>query len=241
MNGNIAIQLHALQAECENDLEGTLKKLKGMGFNGVEFSSFFGKTPKEIAEALENSGLLLAASHVPIVELLDNFDEVVGYQLELGGERIVIYYGDIHGSESLSLLIDNLNGLSCRLRQHRIELFYHNHEQEFKNYGTNSIALDEIMDKTDLLLEFDAFWAEQAGADISEVMEKYADRISLVHLKDGISHKPCAIGDGEASCKAVYDFSVKNSVDWIIVEVSSHDENPMATVEKSIAYIKNNC
>lgn len=237
---NLAIQLHALQKECEADLEGTLKKLKKMGFSGVEFSGYFGRTPEEIVDLLELCGLELTACHVQIEWLLDDFDEVVDFHKRLGTDKLVIYFGDIHGSESLSLLIDNLNSLNCRLRQHRIELYYHNHEQEFKNYGTSSIALYEILDRTDLLLELDGFWAEQAGADIAEIMENYSDRVSLVHLKDGENHVPCAIGKGKANCKEFYDLAIEYDVEWIIVELAELSTGTMEAVEQSVEFIKNN-
>ncbi len=240
MIDNLAAQLNSLRKECESDLEGTLKNLKGMGFRGVEFSGYFGRTPEEIREALNNSGLELAASHVPIEDLLDEFEDVIDYHRRLGGEKLVIYFGDIHGSESLSLLIDNLNGLNCRLNQYKIDLYYHNHSQEFKNYGTSSIALDEIMDRTDLLLEFDAFWAKQAGVDVIEVMNRFSDRIGLVHLRDGENDRPCVIGKSDMDCKSIFELSKKNNVEWLIIEVSNGEHDALKAMEESISFIKNN-
>lgn len=240
MVGKIGIQLKALHDECVADLEGTFAKLSELGYKGVEFCCFFERSPQEILDLLKKYDLELIATHVPLEDMLDDFDDILQYQKQLNAERIVITYGDMHGSESLSLLIDNMNALHCRLRQHRIDLFYHNHEQEFKNFGLSVMALDLIMDRTELLLELDAFWAEQAGMDPVELMEKYSHRIPLVHLKDGDDHIPCAVGCGKSRCKEVYDYSVANNVDWIVVEVSSHDENPMESIKKSIKFIKEN-
>ena len=198
MINNLAVQLNSLQKECEADLEGTLASLSKMGFKGVEFCDFFGKSAQEISALLSKYNLEIAGTHVRLEDMMDNFDEIVSYQKAVGGNKIVIMYGEIHGSESLSLLIDNLNAIHCRLRQHRIDLYYHNHEQEFKKYSKGEIALDEIMDRTDLLLEFDTFWAEQAGADVAEIFERYSDRITLVHLKDGENHTCSPIGEPTA-------------------------------------------
>ncbi len=240
MIDKIGIQLKALYNECEADLEGTFDKISKMGYKGVEFCCFFGRSPEEILEILKKYNLELISSHVPLEDMLDEYDSILKYQKELGAERIVITYGEMHGSESLSLLIDNLNSLHCRLRQHKIDLFYHNHEQEFKNFGMSGIALDTIMDKTELLLEIDSFWVESAGHDPIQIMKKYEDRIPLVHLKDGENHIPCAIGYGTSRCKEVYDCSLENKVDWVIVEISSKEENPLDSIEKSIRFIKEN-
>jgi len=240
MTNNLAFQLNSLKNECEQDFEGTLSRLNEMGFTAVEFGSFYGKSPEEILSLLNKYNLQLAGTHVPMDEMLDNFDEIVSFQKKINGTKIIIMFGDIHGSESLSLLIDNLNAIHCRLRQHRIDLYYHNNEQEFKKYSKGDIALAEIMDRTDILLELDTFWAEQAGADISELFETYSDRIKLVHLKDGENHAPLPIGLGTANCKLAFDLAIKNEVEWIIVELGGSFKNAFENYQKSIDYIKNN-
>jgi len=240
MINNIGIQLNSLRNECEADLDGTFSKLSELGFKGVEFCDFFGKTSDEILSILAKNNLKLISSHISLEDMLDNFEEIVTFQKAIKANKIIIMHGNIHGAESLSLLIDNLNALQSRLRQHRIDLFYHNHEQEFKKYSNGEIAMVDIIEKTDVLVELDAFWAEQAGADVVGFLNVYPDRIQLLHLKDGDNHIPSPIGDGNANCKEVYDLAIKNDVEWVIVELSGKQQNSLEAIEKSINYIKNN-
>lgn len=240
MLNNMAVQLNPIKKECAADMDGTFKKLSELGFRGVEFCGFFGKSPKEILELTKKHNLAIVASHIDVIELLDEYDDVVAYHKELGCKKIVITYGDIHGLESLSMLMNDLNSLEHRLKTQGIELLYHNHEHEFKKFVTGEIALKSIMTNTRLSLELDAFWAEQAGVDVMEVIEKYRDRIPLIHIKDGINHIPTAIGYGTATIKPVYDYCVKNNLEWIIIELSSKMKNPMDELIRSVDYINNN-
>ncbi len=240
MLNNIAVQLNPINKECAADMDGTFKKLRGLGFRGVEFCGFHGKSAKEILELTKKYNLAIVASHIDVLELLDEYDDVVAYHKELGCKRIVITYGDIHGLESLSMLMNDLNSLEHRLETQGIELLYHNHEREFKKFVTGEIALTSIMNNTRLKLELDAFWAEQAGVDVMELIEKYKERIPLIHIKDGSNHIPSAIGYGTATVKPIYDYCVNNHLEWIIVELSSKMENPMQELAKSVDYINKN-
>ena len=240
MISNLAIQLNAFKKQCETDLDGTLEKLRQLGFKGIEPCEYFGRTPEEFNELMKKYGLTIVASHIKMEHMLDYYDDVVEFHRGIGCNRIVITFGEITGLESLSMLVNNLNSLQRRLAAFNIELLYHNHEQEFKKYSTGNTALTEIMTSTKVDLELDAFWAEQAGADVIELLEQYKDRIPLIHIKDGINHIPTAIGAGTASVKRVYDYAVENKMEWIIVELSSKMDNPMKEIEDSVAYIREN-
>ena len=38
----IALQLYSVRTDMEADFKGTLKKVKSLGYNGVEFAGLFG-------------------------------------------------------------------------------------------------------------------------------------------------------------------------------------------------------
>ena len=44
----VALQLYSLRNECKEDFEGTLKKVKEMGYDGVEFAGRHGKSAAEV-------------------------------------------------------------------------------------------------------------------------------------------------------------------------------------------------
>ena len=67
-----------------------------------------------------------------------------------------------------------------------MRFYYHNHYQEFQKFGDNYVY-DIIMENTDpslVFIEIDTYWVTRAGLDPIAVMEKYRDRLVLLHQKD---------------------------------------------------------
>ena len=42
----IALQVFSVRDDLQADFEGTLRKVKEMGYDGVEFAGLYGKSPK---------------------------------------------------------------------------------------------------------------------------------------------------------------------------------------------------
>ena len=66
----IAIQLYSVRGDMAQDFEGTLRKVKEMGYDGVEFAGIFGKSAAEIKAMCDEIGLIPISAHVPYNELL---------------------------------------------------------------------------------------------------------------------------------------------------------------------------
>jgi sugar phosphate isomerase/epimerase len=54
----IAIQLYSVRDDMEKDFAGTIRKMKELGYDGVEFAGLFGKTAKEVKEICEEVGIV---------------------------------------------------------------------------------------------------------------------------------------------------------------------------------------
>ncbi len=237
MTANIGMQLQSLKQSCIMDMEAVIKHLSQLGFSGVEFNGFHGHKAKDVYKMLEDNNMKLIASHIDAFDMLDDYDMHLKYHKELGCKKIVITMGEFYGAESLSMLISSLNNLQVRLERHGIELHYHNHEHEFKKYASGEDALTKILSQTNVKLELDNFWAQHGGANVLELLEKYKDRISLLHIKDGVGGNPSILGEGECDIKSIYDHAVNSDIEWIILELSSHMAEAMTAVERSVEYL----
>ena len=105
--------------------------------------------------------------------------------------------------------------------------YIHNHEQEFdRKYADDGVlktAFDIIMDRTDpryVVAEVDAFWSSDAfnddtGAETAALINKYPNRVKLLHAKDGINvtqngnnssraGSPRAFGTGEVDYRPIF-------------------------------------
>ena len=51
----IGYQVYSAREEASKDLLGTLKQLKALGYDGVEFAGFYGHTAEEVKEMLDEA------------------------------------------------------------------------------------------------------------------------------------------------------------------------------------------
>lgn len=73
---------------------------------------------------------------------------------------------------------------ACQLKEHGIDLYYHNHHFEFVRHG-GKLLMDIIKENTRHLgFELDIHWIHRGGVDPVKFINQYAGRIRLLHLKD---------------------------------------------------------
>ena len=73
----VAIQLYSLRDELDKDFKGTLKTVKEMGYDGVEFAGLADNDPKEVKAWLDELGLVAVSAHVPLEEFIREGEEEV--------------------------------------------------------------------------------------------------------------------------------------------------------------------
>ena len=80
----IAIQLYTVRDQAAADFEGTLKAVKAMGYEGVEFAGLCGKTPAEVKALCEEIGLTPISAHVAYCEMMADPKGVLSAYAEIG-------------------------------------------------------------------------------------------------------------------------------------------------------------
>ena len=80
----IAIQLYSVRNTLKDDVEGTLKALKDMGYDGVEFAGFCDKTASELRELCDKIGLVPVSAHMTYPALCDEIDQRIDDFVTLG-------------------------------------------------------------------------------------------------------------------------------------------------------------
>ena len=89
MNNSIAVQLYTLHAECEKDFYGTLERVAGLGFNGVELAGYWGKEAEDLKATLDRLGLKAVSSHVPLERMEENLEAELEYLKAINCNNIV--------------------------------------------------------------------------------------------------------------------------------------------------------
>ena len=261
----VGYQLYSAREEMAQDMKGVFARLKAMGYDGVEFAGFFGKTADEVKALLDESGLVAVSSHVTMDQLTADPFGVISYHQKIGCKYIAIPYlnEDFRpGHPGFAHLIRQAYKLGDLCRAAGMTLLYHNHDFEFEKIS-GMYGLDFLYDAVDeswLQTEIDVCWVKYSGVDPAAYLRKYAGRTPVVHLKDFEGRKgegtPYGLigrndekqagqfrfrpfGYGCQDAPGVVEAGLEGGACWFIVEQDEwYDQNPLDDAEKSIGTLK---
>lgn len=185
----IALQLYSIREEMDRDFEGTLRAVKAMGYDGVEFAGLFGKEPTEVRRLLDEIGLVAISAHVGAADILADPDTVLaGYQT-IGCRYIALPWSseeDRPGGVHFDAFVEQVRQIGALVKPYGMTLLYHNHDFEFVDLD-GKIGLDVLYERVDASLlqtELDVCWVSVGGCDPADYLRKYSGRAPLVHVKD---------------------------------------------------------
>ena len=185
----IAVQLYSVRNEATADLYSTLKQVKEMGYDGVEFAGLYNNKPADIKAWCAELGLTPISAHVPYVDLIKNPIGVLSAYAEIGCKYVAVpYLSPEHRPDNPNFpyVVDFIGILGRAAKTFEIQLLYHNHDFEFMKVD-GKYALDILYDtvSADLLqTELDTCWVNIGGENPAEYIRKYSNRSPVVHLKD---------------------------------------------------------
>ena len=263
----IAIQLYSVRDDMAADFEGTLKKVKALGYDAVEFAGLYGKSAAEVKKLCEEIGLVPLSAHVPFIDMMNDLSLLDVYA-EIGCKFIVIPYLTEEyrpGNEKFADVIEGAKVLGKKANELGMKLCYHNHDFEFVKVD-GEYALDILYKEVsaDLLqTELDTCWVNVGGENPADYLRKYAGRAELLHLKDFVGCKSenmyaligidedekketggkfefRPVGSGVQNFPAILAAAEESGVEWVVVEqdMPSMDKTPMECAEMSINYLK---
>lgn len=267
MNFPIALQLYSVRDEMAADFEGTLKKVKALGYDGVEFAGLFGKTAAEIKKMCAEIGLTPISAHVPFADMIADPDLLKTYA-EIGCEFVVIPYLTEEyrpGADRFGEVIEGARLLGEKANALGMKLCYHNHDFEFVKLD-GEYALDILYKEVPAELletQLDTCWVNVGGENPAEYVRKYAGRVNILHLKDFVGGKSenmyaligidenekketagkfefRPLGKGVQDFPAILAAAKESGTRWVVVEQDSPSmgKTPLECAEISINYLK---
>ena len=196
----LGVQLYSVREQMSQDLDAALAAVQAAGFTEVEAAALPKKSAAEVRSSLDKAGLRCVSAHHPFADLHARFDELVAYDQQLGAKFIICSSpgyvtppvpGATGGPKPYTLddwkyNADQFNTFGNKLKAAGLQFGYHNHTREFVQ-TENQTPYFELLRLTDpqvVTMELDCGWAIVAGADPVSLMDKYAHRISMLHVKD---------------------------------------------------------
>jgi sugar phosphate isomerase/epimerase len=245
---HIGIQLYTLRTLTEKDLEGTLAKVAGIGYDEVEFAGYFGKTPAQVRAMLKKNGLASPSTHTQLPKSDDEFQKVCADAKIIGHKWVVIAWlapEERKNADDWARHADHFNKLGAITKSHGLKLAYHNHDFEFMHVG-DVTGLDVLLSKTDPKLvdfEMDLYWVTKGGGDPIALFKRYPHRFPLMHAKDATVAPERAmadVGSGTIDFAKIFAQAKTSGMQHVYVErddAADHGADPLVSATNSFKYL----
>jgi sugar phosphate isomerase/epimerase len=238
----IGIQLYTLRSLLERDFDGTLARVAEIGYREVEFAGYYGRTPAQVREVLQRTGLSAPSAHIPLPATDDDWKRALDAAKAIGHEWAVVPWLDPAQRKDLPQLAARLNHLAAMTKAAGLRQGYHNHDFEFAASPAGGTLFDALLTGTDPSLvdfEMDVYWVTRAGYDPLQLMAKYPGRFPLLHLKDATAapeRRMVDVGAGTIDYRTILRTARAQGLKHAFVE---HDEpaDPLATARASFAHL----
>ena len=214
-----------------------LKKLKELGFDGVEFAGYYGYSAEEIKEKLEEYDLIPVGSHVEPEDLkIDKLDETLKFCSILGMDMVGVGTAPHKTIEETIATRDILDRAYKEAAKRGITVYYHTHYDEFFPFSDGRRPIDILMPVCSI--EVDTYWSFYAGVDTYRFISENRDRIPLLHIKDGRDGNPCALGEGNNDLLSIAKIAKELNMEWVILENENPEPDGLSDSSRSIKYLR---
>lgn len=228
----VGVQLYSVRELCGKDLLGTLKDLKGIGYQGVEFAGTFGKSAKELKQILDDHGLVACGTHSGLDTIRpDKISATLEFYNQLGCPYVTVPYmkaPDVAGWKELAVLF---TAAQEKAKACGIRIGYHNHQHEFRDkldgVSKFQIFFDNVSPEVNMQLDVGHVVA--AGEDPLAWIKKYPGRIFTPHAKEvypgpGILGQP---GEGKKGVDwdAFFAACEADVTEWYVVETEANPKS----------------
>lgn len=248
----VGVQLYSFRNQMKDDVEGTLAKVKAMGFTTVEAAGYNWKSAAEFKAMLDRHGFRNVSFFADYNKMKTDFASIVADAKTLNAQYVVI--GWIPHQKEFTLedcnnAIKDFNDWGERLAKEKLKLAYHVHGYEFQPNGKGTL-FDKLMAETKpkfVKIEMDVFWVVHPGQDPIQILRKYGKRIELMHMKDmqkdlkgdltghADVETNVTLGTGQIDYNSIVHEARKQGVKYLFIEDES--SRSMEQVPASLKYL----
>ena len=248
---NLGAQLYTVRTYCQNerDFRESMRRIAQMGYSTVQISGVGPMKPEVLRGICDESGLQIALTHTNPERILNDTENVIREHEILGCKYIGI--GSMPERYRSAAWIDrfalDFADPARKIADSGKLLMYHNHNFEWEHIGKNTTMLDVLLASMPAELmgvTLDVYWVQAAGADVLATIDRLADRIPCVHLKDmavkGTQQRYAPVGDGNLDFQRIIArLKELGRTEYMLVEQDDcYGENPFACLERSYNHVK---
>lgn len=259
----IGLQLYTLRKQLKDDVVGTLKAVKEMGYKQVESYEFpNNRKPIEVARDI---GLDVHSTHItwnsvfhPEDKTVPPFAKVLEEAQAAKIKHLVIPTIELKDRPNLDgykRAAEKCNRAAAQAKAAGIQLAYHNHTFEFDPMEGGKAGFDVLIEEfgTEMLFEVDAFWVQLGKRDPAKLIRSLKGRVTQVHLKDltGGVQLPekidgwwslpveafASLGEGIIPVNPIIEAAKEAGAQYCHVE-QDLSKDPIASIRRSLSYLR---
>ncbi len=249
-----ALQLYTLREPAAEDLAGTLHRVRGMGWENVQWSGMPDMPAEEIRAHLDAAGLRCVAGHYAVEPFEEDFAGALAFWQSIGAADVAPggMMDDCKDTlEDWRRGAARLDALGARLKEEGMRLSYHNHAFEFETFpGDSRAKLDIVYEATapaHLYAELDTAWVYVGGADPAAYLRRYAGRCPVIHMKD-VAPEPnadgdtlfAALGQGLLDWPGIFEAGREAEVEWYVYEQDNGAGDLWEDIHTSFEFLSKN-
>jgi sugar phosphate isomerase/epimerase len=245
----MAVQLYTVYkyTQTAKELEETFKKIKDIGYNAVQVSGIGPIDYKEVKKIADDNGVKICITHMPFQRFTGDLCNLINQHKYWGCDYIGI--GAMPEEYRVSYekrleFINIIKPIAKEITENGLKFVYHNHWFEFERYNSKNFfeMLEQNTDPKEIGFLVDTAWIQIGGASPQAFIEKYSNRIEVMHLKDIqiIENKftTAEVGEGNIDFKPIINICEKIGVNWYAIEQDWCYRDPFECLKISLENIK---
>ena len=240
------LELYSVREELKRDLEGTVRAVAQMGYQGVEFYAPYFEwsqsQTKQMRKLLDDLGIRCFSTHNDSSYLgSEKISRAQDMNLILGSKYVVIASAAPRpGLDGWKSIADALNFVADRLESSGLKAGYHNHQSEFipvENQRPMEILAKNT--KPSIMLQLDVGTCLEAGSDPVAWIRANPGRIRSLHLKDWSPEKAkgysVLFGEGAAEWKSIFEAAESSGgVEYYLIEQEGSRFSELETARRCL-------
>jgi sugar phosphate isomerase/epimerase len=236
----VGLQMYSLRDQCKTDLPGMLTAVSKIGYKGVEFAGYHGRTAAELRKMLDDNGLVACGTHTPYESVLpDKLQETILFNRTIGNKFLIVPWMTAKSKQEWLDKAALFNDLSVNLKHEGMFIGYDAHAHDFEKFDGES-AWDIFFGQTtpEVIMQLDTSNCCDGDADPAAVLREYPGRARSIHIKAHGGGPDAVIGEDKVNWAEVFAFcETKGGTQWYVVEHESGSD-PHKAVARTYESLK---
>ncbi|MCX7818715.1 MAG: sugar phosphate isomerase/epimerase [Kiritimatiellae bacterium] len=234
----IGLQLYSVRRECAEDLPGVLAAVAKMGYRGVEFAGYHGRTAAQLKAMLDDVGLVCCGTHTgwPTIQP-DQLGSTIEFNRTLGNPYLIVPglpKACVESVEACRKTAATFTQQAEVAAAQQMYVGYHAHGGDFRRLENGETVWDTIFSNAGpkVVMQLDTGNCLGGGGDPVATLKRYPGRSLTIHLKEHGGPKGAAVGEGQVPWAQVFEIcETTGGTRWYIVEHET-GERPMESVRR---------